>query len=162
VRLKEYDYSQAGAYFITICTRNRECLFGEITDGQMALNEIGQIVNDEWKRLSGRFFNINTAIYQIMPNHIHGIISVGATLAVALPRAGTSPAPTIGGIVGAYKSLADKQCRRLFSEKNEKMPALWQRSFYEHIIRDDEEYRRVAEYIVNNPVNWAEDSLWRG
>ena len=83
VRLKNYDYSQAGAYFITICTQNRECLFGEIIDAEMGLNEYGTIAKNEWVKLTYRYPNIELDVFQIMPNHIHGIITVGATLAVA-------------------------------------------------------------------------------
>jgi REP element-mobilizing transposase RayT len=164
IRLKEYDYSRSGAYYVTVCARNRECLFGEIIDGQMILNETGKIADAEWRQLHNRFYGIDTSVFQIMPNHIHGIIVVGATLAVAqtragATRAGASPAPTVGEIVGAYKSLVANGCRKLYDEKNEILGTLWQRNYYERIIRSDDEYRRIAEYIINNPANWEKDAL---
>lgn len=117
IRLKEYDYSQSGAYFVTICTQNRECIFGEIVDGQMALNDAGRTINEKWQELKTRFPNIELDEYLIMPNHFHGIILVGATLVVAQEttndRAGTRPAPTqgttISDVVGAFKSLTTDQ-----------------------------------------------------
>ena len=115
IRLKEYDYSQSGAYFVTVCTHNRECLFGEIVDGEMVLNDAGKMISEKWQELRIRFPHIELDECMIMPNHFHGIVIVGATLVVAqintvdTERAGTRPAPTrkttIGDIVGAFKSI---------------------------------------------------------
>ena len=177
VRLKNYDYSQAGAYFITICTQNRECLFGEIIDAKMGLNEYGTIAKNEWVKLTHRYPNIELDVFQIMPNHMHGIIAlVGATLAVAQNdsvaqnemivgndiRAGASPAPTktVGDIIGAYKSLVANGCLDIFKTKNETMGKLWQRNYHEHIIRDEQSYHRISEYIINNPENWTDDKFY--
>ena len=174
IRIKNYDYSQSGAYFITICTQNREFLFGEITDGEMVFHEYGVIACNEWNKLPTRFPNIELDFFQIMPNHIHGIIIVGATLAVAQnvgatlavaqhTRAGASPAPTttttttIGDIVGAYKSLVSNECLKIFKSKGEYMGKFWQRNYYEHIIRDDDQLNQIREYIQNNPLNWNSD-----
>lgn len=186
IRLKDYDYSQAGAYFVTICTQNRECLFGEIINGEMVLNEYGKIVYNEWIKLPGCNPYIELDVFQIMPNHIHGIISVGATLAVALnksivqnnnsgvnnsgtdyARAGASPAPTIktitvGNIVGSYKSSVANGCLKIFKSKNEYMGKLWQRNYYEHIIRNETETNKIREYIINNPLNWETDENYKG
>lgn len=173
IRLKNYDYSQAGAYFITICTQEKECLFGKIVDGEMVLNEYGAIVKNEWMKLLNRYFNIELDIFQIMPNHIHGIITVGATLAVALNnnvRAGASPAPTavvrnenvtVGNIVGTFKSLAANEILKLYKIRNEYMGRFWQRNYYEHVIRSDNELTLLREYIVNNPKKWAEDEYYK-
>jgi len=125
IRLKDYDYSQEGMYFITICCYNDTCYFGDIKQGEMQLNEYGQIAHDEWLKLPERFNRMEKDVFQIMPNHMHAIVSltpsVGAALAAARndktdqsvndQRAGASPAPTesfddtLGDIVGAYKSL---------------------------------------------------------
>ena len=154
----------------------------------MILNEYGQIAFDEWMKLPERFPNFELDVFQIMPNHIHAIISltnpatvVGATLAVApngdtVARngntvahdtigAGVNPAPTgtgtgVSDIVGAYKSLVSNGCLKIFKSKNEMMGKLWQRNFYEHIIRDEQSYQRIAAYIMNNPANWAEDKFY--
>jgi len=195
IRLKGYDYSQAGAYFITICIQDRKCLFGNIGKDEMVLNENGMIAYNEWEKLPERFVNMELDVFQIMPNHMHGIIvlnGVGATLAVAQNNndavvpvdktiittnddidgdwAGASPAPTepttIGDIVGAYKSLVANECLKIFKQKwAEVNPAptmgkLWQRNYYEHIIRDEQSYHRISEYIINNPANWKDDKFY--
>ena len=190
-RLKGYNYAQNGAYYVTICVRNRNCLFGEIVSGSIRLSEYGEIASEEWKRLGNRFQRVTFDVFQIMPNHIHSIIcidNVGATLAVALNvvgvdnsaahimdnpqnrtcanRAGASPAPTtittttVGNIVGAYKSLTYKRCLDLCKSKNETLGKLWQRNYYEHIIRNDAEYYRISDYIDNNPETWLNDEFW--
>ena len=181
IRLKGYDYSQAGVYFITICCQDRINRFGEIVgasladaqiaDAQMKLNENGQIAYNEWLKLSERFPNFELDVFQIMPNHMHGIIllnDVGATLSVAQNdaindgdiRVGASPAPTVGDIVGAYKSLVTNACLEIYKSKNELMGKLWQRNYHEHIIRDEQSYITISDYIINNPTKWAEDKFY--
>lgn len=184
IRLKGYDYAQAGLYFITICCQDRVCRFGDVVNGEMILNEYGQIAHDEWMKLSERFPNFELDVFQIMPNHLHGLLflSVGAPLADSLPsvgaplagalssagaqnpdeiRAGASPAPTVGEIVGAYKSLVANGCLSIYKSKNEIMGKLWQRNYYEHIIRNEQSYKRISEYITNNPVKWADDTFYQ-
>ena len=182
IRLKGYDYSQAGLYFITICCQDRICRFGKIENNEMILNEYGQIAFDEWMKLIERFSNFELDVFQIMPNHVHGIIRVGATLAVAQNdddigddiggnigdniggniRATARVVPTdIGmpGIVGAYKSLVVNGCLKIYKSKNKIMGKLWQRNYYEHIIRNEQSYQRISEYIINNPSKWKEDTF---
>ncbi len=170
IRLKGYDYSQAGAYFITICCDDRISRFGHIENGEMILNDYGQIAHNEWMILVERFTNFELDVFQIMPNHMHGIIvlnNVGATLAVAQNDvdlnliaqndmgnddeiwAGASPAPTnasIPDIVGAYKSLVANGCLEIFKSRNETMGKLWQRNYYEHIIRNEQSYETISNY----------------
>ena len=192
IRLKGYDYSQAGAYFITICCKDRKCRFGKIVVGAsvMELNECGQIAYDEWLKLSERFSNFELDVFQIMPNHMHGIIVlndiVGATLAVAqnavaqnavaqnVPNgiialndvgatardAPTTTNATIGDIVGAYKSLVANGCLDIYKTKNETMGKLWQRNYYEHIIRNEQSYQTISDYIINNPAKWKDDKFF--
>jgi len=217
IRLKGYDYSQAGLYFITICCQNRICRFGEIENGEMILNDFGKIAHDEWLKLPERYPKMFVDVFQIMPNHFHGIIvlendavavnPVGATLAVALDtknelsdpknetpntknelsdsetgafsvRAGASPAPTavvmtattpataihipntVGNIIGAYKSLVANQCLKICKLQDEYMGELWQRNYYEYIIRNDNSYQRIAKYIIHNPINWGNDKFY--
>ena len=206
IRLVGYDYSQVGLYFITICCEDRICRFGYIEDGKMTLNIYGKIAYDEWTKLPERFPNIELDVFQVMPNHIHGIIviTVGATLAVAqndsvapndigaqndidaqndmVAQNGTgiqndsgidnnrarvnrdngarvNRAPTIGNVIGAYKSLVTHGCLEIYKSKNEMMGKLWQRNYWEHIIRNDISYRRISEYIINNPVKWIDDKF---
>jgi len=154
IRLKDYDYSQAGAYFVTICAHNQRGLFGNIVNGEMKLSSIGKIVQREWNKTPARFPNVELDAFIIMPNHIHGILIVGATLVVAHDnRAGTRPAPTLGKIVGSFKSRCVRKCiqNRLNVDK------LWQRNYYEHIIRDEKDLNKIREYIINNPITWELD-----
>jgi len=181
IRLKGYDYSKAGAYFITICSENRICRLGNIAVGaglapaQMILNEFGQIAHNEWMKLLERFTNFELDVFQIMPNHIHGIIvlnTVGATLAVSQNdsdennisgldnSAGASPAPTVSDIVGAYKSLVANGCLDIYKSRNQTMGKLWQRNYYEHIIRNEQSYHTISNYIVNNPAKWNDDKFY--
>lgn len=139
VRLKGYDYSQAGLYFITICYQDRICRFGHIENGEMILNAYGKIAYDEWSKLPERFPNFEMDVFQIMPNHMHGIILlnetvvVGATLAVA--------PTTVSDIVGAYKSLVANGCMHIYKMINEMMGKLWYRNYYEHIIRNEQSFK---------------------
>lgn len=167
IRLKGYDYSKAGAYFITICCEDRLHRFGKVSDNEMILNELGTIAYNEWINLANRFSNFELDVFQIMPNHMHGIIvlsDVGATLAVAqeesaLNRATARVAPTISDIIGAYKSIVSNACLQLFKLHNKTMGKLWQRNYYEHIIRDARAYQNISNYIINNPSKWNEDKL---
>lgn len=168
IRLKGYDYSQEGLYFITICLQNREYRFGRIEHDKMILNEFGMIAHTEWEKLPGRFKNFELDVFQIMPNHMHGIIflkNVGAGFTPAPQRnanikAGASPAPTVSDIVGAYKSLVANGCLEVYQSTNETMGKLWQRNFYEHIIRNQQSYETISNYIVNNPAKWRDDKFY--
>ena len=266
IRLKGYDYSQKGLYFITICCQNRICRFGDVVDGEMALNEYGQIAYNEWLKLSDRFSNFELDVFQIMPNHMHGIIllnnvsvvgaAVGAVGAGFTPaqidlntqneldiknnldaqnggqydddittarvvravndiniknnldaqnvgqyddniratarvvravndinikndldvqnvgqyddniRATARVAPTVYDIVGAYKSLVANGCLEIWKSKWAGvtpvpiMGKLWQRNYYEHIIRNEQSYQMISNYIINNPAKWTNDKFY--
>ena len=173
IRLKGYDYSQAGLYFITICCQNRECRFGKIENDEMILNEFGNIAYTEWLKLPERFPNFKLDVFQIMPNHMHSIIAlndvfVGAGFTPAQNdnqpnddiRATARVAPTISDIVGAYKSLVANGCLNIYKSKNKSMGKLWQRNYHEHIIRNEQSYQTISEYIINNPVKWTEDKFY--
>ncbi len=141
IRLKGYDYSQVGLYFITICTQDRKCLFGKIENVEMVLIDAGMIANGEWVKLQERFTNFELDVFQIMPNHIHGIIlltetnvgagftparndnAIGDARATGNNRATARVAPTIGDIIGAYKSLVANECLQQFklNQQNEMM-----------------------------------------
>ncbi len=206
LRLKGYDYSRAGKYFITICCQDHKFRFGIIQNHTMVLNQFGRIAQNEWYKLPDRFYNLQLGAFQVMPNHIYAIIvlhdhtendtAAGATLAVApaavgpidndpvapvdvypvapidvypvdpdnnfaTAGAGASPAPavspanpTVGNIIGAYKSLVANECLKIFKSKNEKMGKLWQRNYYERIIRNDRAFNAISNYILNNPAKW--------
>jgi len=168
IRLKGYEYNRTGAYFVTICTRNRGCLFGNISDGQVVLNDAGRIIERVWEDLPSRFPFIELDTLGVMPNHVHGIIAiVGAGLAPpktrvrqaaplqALPKKGAaSSAPTLGDVVRAFKSISAIRVNRHLSRSGQ---PLWQRNYYEHIIRTDDEQNRIRQYIRDNLMGWLED-----
>lgn len=156
IRLKGYDYSQAGYYFITICSKDRKKCFGDISDGRggallhpiVELSKIGAILLEQWYELKNRYPIIGLDQFIIMPNHIHGIIIIDNELAEQ------SPAPTIGNIICAYKSITTKLSNRI---NNSPGRIIWQRNYYDHIIRDERELMKIRQYIINNPAKWQED-----
>ena len=190
IRLRGYDYSQAGAFFVTICSWNKQCLFGDVVDSDMRLNVIGRIAEEQWQAIPQRFPDVELDAFVVMPNHIHGIVvivgardrtaenratarvaptgsirnhdsdnetpAVGATLAVA--RSGT---PTVGNIVGAYKSLCVHQALTWIRHDSpgQILGKLWQRNYWEHVIRNEAELSGIREYICNNPLQWELDAL---
>ncbi len=156
IRLRDYDYSQSGAYFVTICTKNKECLLGDVVDGKIVLNDIGKFVQQCWLNIPEHFPNGTVDEYIIMPNHIHGIviITVGANNYSPLQNEQLfqSPSRTIGSIIRGFKIGVTK-----WSRQNTDMYTLWQRNYYEHIIRNEGDMNTILEYIVNNPLRWMED-----
>ncbi|EPR65297.1 transposase [Cyclobacterium qasimii] len=185
LRLTGYDYSQAGAYFITICCHKRIHRFGEIENNEMILNEYGTHAYNEWAKLPERFNNFVLDGFQIMPNHMHGIIILNAVEAGFTPsqiennnnEIGQPPGLTltisddindipirpnasVGDIVGAYKSLVANKCLKIFKLKNRMMGKFWQRNYYEHIVRNEQSYQTISKYIVNNPKKWGDDKFY--
>ena len=158
LRLEGFDYSKEGAYFVTICTRNGECLFGDVVNGKMRLNELGRMVQTVWDGLPERFPILDAFV--VMPNHVHGIlVLVGAGLALSQGGAASSAptrsaSTTLGTVVRAFKSISAIGVNRLLSRTGQ---SLWQRSYYEHIIRDEESLNRIREYIGTNPLRWQLD-----
>ncbi len=167
IRLPEYDYAQPGAYFITICTHQRACLFGKIVDGEMLLNEMGRLVQYEWNKTQQIRPEIELDQFVIMPNHFHAIIWVhdGRGTARRAPTGESTPEqfgkPVVGSIptiVRAFKSAVTRQIN--FYRNTPGMP-VWQRNYYERVIRNEVEMNAVREYIVNNPQQWALDAEYR-
>lgn len=189
IRLKGYDYAQAGAYFVTVCTHQRACLFGIVSDGQMDLNAAGQVAAQCWRAIPDHFPNVRCDEFVVMPNHIHGILwinapnppAVGANDYSPLPSAQRPPAvranndsprrpsavrannysprrrprgtsKTIGSIVRGFKIGVTKWMR-----ENDFDGPVWQRDYYEHIIREEESLNRIRQYILDNPARWATD-----
>ncbi len=160
-RLQNYDYSQEGYYFLTICTQNRMRYFGDINSGQMKLNRYGKIVRQCWLDLPNHYFNLSLDEWIIMPNHIHGI------LVIKNNKVGTND----GGVETGLKPVSTRRHGisefirgfKTFSSRriNETSPYelfRWQRSFYDHIIRDEESLDNIRMYIRNNPLKWALDT----
>ncbi len=142
---------------MTIVTHDRKSIFGRIINGDMELNDIGKMVKEVWMAIPDHFPNVEMGEYVIMPNHIHGIISitVEATHASPLPRISKGPMPgSIGAIIGSYKSAATRSFHKI---QNSHENSLWQRNYYEHIIRNERDYQAIYEYILANPINWEED-----
>lgn len=157
IRLRAYDYTQAGAYFITIVAQDRTMLFGDIAGGETQLNDFGRIVEDEWQKSSIVRREIALDLFIVMPNHVHGIVNiidcpVGATGRSPL-RSGPPPR-SLGAFVAGFKSAATKRINEL---RHTPAAPVWQRNYYEHVIRDDGELLRVREYIQNNPLQWEND-----
>ena len=158
IRLKSYDYSRAGAYFITICTHGRECILGDLVDGEMRLNEYGDIARGEWLNLPNRYPDIELDAAVIMPNHIHAIIAIHAVGVIhELPlRNDTKRRRTmlIPKIVGYVKMNSAK---RINQSRNTPGARIWQRNYHEHVIRDEADLARIRKYVANNPRKWDTD-----
>jgi putative transposase len=173
IRLPGYDYSAPGEYFITICAHERQCIFGEIVDHEMQLNEAGKIVWEEWQKTSVLRSNIELGAFVVMPNHIHAIIHILEEVDFVQPAIPSSPrrgdrpvAPTnargpsprsVGAIMAGFKSVVTTRINTL--RQTPGMP-VWQRNYYEHIISTEKEYLTIEAYIENNPANWMKDSLY--
>ena len=164
IRLQGYDYSQAGAYYVTIVTFHRDCLFGEIVNKEMILSNLGKIADECWRAIPDHFPFTEMGAYVVMPNHVHGIIvirndesiTVGATHASPLripnSRPHGAPRRSLGAIVGSFKSAVTKLIGREHSATG-----IWQRNYYEHIIRDEKDLQNKSDYIEANPMLWDED-----
>jgi REP element-mobilizing transposase RayT len=151
LRIKDYDYSLSGFYFITICTQRRKKLFGNIKDGEMIINNLGKAILDVWNSLPYRFPSISIDIFVVMPNHIHGIIIVGAQF-IAPESCIPGNSPKLGQVVRTFKAVSTYKVR-----KNLDPDFAWQRNYYEHVIRNEESLNRIREYIITNPLRWQMD-----
>jgi REP element-mobilizing transposase RayT len=156
LRLTGYDYSSSGAYFVTVCTADRRPLLGRIVDGEMQLNEYGRIVSQTWEWLAAHYDYVDLDAYVVMPNHLHGvlILSDDCRGRSRTPPTIIVPRKPLGRLVGAFKTVSAKQMNQLRGTPG---ADLWQRNYYEHIIRSDAELDRIREYIVNNPAQWSLD-----
>jgi putative transposase len=162
-RLSGYDYTQNGAYMVTVCTAGRECLFGEIIDdGEMMLNTLGCVVEDNWFKSANIRKEIILDAFVVMPNHIHGIIMmigeppVGAHGRAPLPQTAAlyRPPRSLGSFVAGFKSAVTSQINRI--RETPHMP-IWQRSFHDKIIWNESMLNGIRTYIENNPTNWVSD-----
>jgi REP element-mobilizing transposase RayT len=164
LRLQGYDYTNPGAYFITVSTWNRECLFGGIVNGLMKVNEYGEIVRDEWVRTEDVRPNISLDEFVIMPNHFHGILFINddgrytsrGTLqrAPTVERFGKPVSNSIPTIVRLFKSTTTKQINLI---RNHPGMPVWQRNYYEHVVRNEKELFKIRKYIKDNPLQWELD-----
>lgn len=171
IRLSGYDYTQPGVYFVTLCTQNRECFFGEIINGKMILNEYGKIVDACWAAIPEHFNHVMLDTYVVMPNHVHGIITimvrngsgVGARHAVPLPSDLSSNSfesfgkPVRGSIPTVIRSFKSAVAKRVNQIRDTPGISIWQRNFHERVIRDERELNQIREYVNHNPLSWDLD-----
>lgn len=178
IRLKGYDYASEGPYFVTIVVQGRQCLFGEIVDGKMHLNQCGVIIQKWWNEIPKHFPNMKLGAFIIMPNHIHGIIFItnerrGEVLSPrndqdpnnsfpdqekTLIQGGETPTqrrPSLGQTIAYFKYQSTKEVNSV--EGKGIIIKLWQRNYYEHIIRNEKELQQKANYILTNPSRWKDD-----
>lgn len=170
IRLQGYDYASAGAYYVTIVAWQRECLFGEVVNKEMVLSKLGLVAEQQWEKLPKRFPNIELGAYMIMPNHMHGIIVIADGRGTAgslnvLDDGSSRRAPTqeqfqkpvkgsVPTIIRSYKSAVSYRIN--FMRRTDGVP-VWQRNYYEHIIRNQTDLQNKTDYIAANPLLWDED-----
>ncbi len=175
IRLRGYDYTQAGAYFVTIVAHERACLFGEIVDDVMHLNDLGHAVAEDWQQLAHRFPRAECDVSIVMPNHLHGIIvlagrgeaSAGSSsIITGISAADASPLRPTGTVAGSLGALIQNfkstSTRRINALRQTPGGRVWQRNYFEHIIRNERDLNRIREYIIYNPLKWALDSEYPG
>lgn len=178
VRLRGNDYGREGMCFVTICTYQRALIFGSITDGQMELSPFGVIAYQEWEQLPERWPHVTLGAFQVMPNHMHGILVIERPVSgsvVISSDAPTDPSedipfskiqwaarPSLGQIIGAYKSSVSTECLRYHKENAPGvwLDKIWQRNYDDRLIRDAKMWENVTRYIINNPENWKSDMFF--
>jgi putative transposase len=152
IRLKGFDYSRSAVYFVTICVQNRECLLGTISQHKMLLNDSGQMVAAEWLALTSRFPSVILDEFVVMPNHFHGIVYISSD---------SADRPTLGKIIGAFKSIVTDHY--ITGVKTQGWipfdQRLWQRNYYEHIVKNESALHSIQQYVRDNPLTWLTDSL---
>jgi REP element-mobilizing transposase RayT len=189
IRLREFDYRNAGAYFVTICAFQRECLFGEVVDGEMRLNGLGVATEACWRAITNHFPNVQLDEFVIMPNHLHGIMdittseSVGSNVGAkqassaspgfdncgnnvddcnkgeaggsfASPLRDGTVSGSLGAVIQNFKSVSTRKINKI---RNNPGCPVWQRNYYEHVIRNEADLANIRQYIVNNPLKWDLD-----
>ncbi|MBA3874149.1 MAG: transposase [Anaerolineae bacterium] len=155
-RLQSYDYSQEGAYFVTICTHHREPLFGKIQSGELSLSAMGNAAFEDWQKIPSHYPSVELDGFVVMPNHIHGIIFlVGEGF---IPPAVATPPKSIylSQVIAGYKAGVTRQINRI----NSYTSSIWQRSFHDHIIRSEPELNHIRHYVANNPSLWEQDKFY--
>lgn len=151
-RLKHHDYSEDGAYFVTICTSNRDYHFGDVAEGEMILNAYGHLATACWLLIPRHYQQVQLDFYVVMPNHVHGIVILNqGNLPVEKRR-------DLGHIIGTYKAAVTRQVNQL---ETSIVGSLWQERFHDHVIRNEADLNRIREYVVNNPKLWEQNTFYK-
>ena len=187
-RLQHWDYGWNAAYFVTICTHNRQCFFGEISNGKMELSEMGKTATIYWMEIPDHFPFVNLGAFVVMPNHIHGIVVIDKPQTVNAPIPDPVETPNLGvstngvangvtnNVANGVTNMNDKnndpwkpgtlgviinQYKRKCTIESRKIDPefAWQSRFHDHIIRDEKSYQNISQYIINNPANWDDDKF---
>jgi REP element-mobilizing transposase RayT len=165
IRLMGFDYRDAGAYFVTICTFRRACVLADVVDDRVSLTAVGSVVESAWRTIPGYFPHFGLEGYVVMPNHLHGILVLqDAHRAKHPPKADASPLQpprskgtqpgSVQAVIQTFKAIST---RRFHALPGMKLNRLWQRGFYDHVIRDEAELNRIRAYVEENPLRWALD-----
>ncbi len=168
-RLIDYDYTQSGAYFVTICTHDRMHLFGRVDDGEMVCNLMGEIVHEQWIQTSVLRDYVELDTFVVMPNHFHGILIIiesEENRRGMMHHAPTNPKRefsksiprSLSSIIGTFKASVTRQINRL---PNAPDHPIWQRNFHDHIIRNPDDLNRLREYVLYNPASWEVDIFYK-
>lgn len=186
IRLKDYDYTQPGGYYVTIVTHQRECLFGEIVNGEMCLNNLGKVIKQQWEKLAARFVFVELGAFVVMPNHIHGVIIIHDRRGTAkngnqnniethrcaptaemqnnaepfhrAPTAEQFGKPVAGSIPTIIRSYKSAVTLRINLMRRTEGQPVWQSNYYEHVIRNQADWEQINAYIEANPFRWDEDN----
>lgn len=159
IRLPEHDYAAGGTYFITICTANRTCLFGNVVDEQMVLNQLGRAVDEEWRRSAHVRPGTELHDYVVMPNHFHALVTINQPEEGVLLYAPTgerkfaSPKRGLASLVRGFKGAVTRRAKQLLPA----LTSLWQGDYFERLIRSEREFAVRQQYIIENPMRWADD-----
>lgn len=157
-RLHNYDYTRGGVYFLTICTYRLAQIFGHVLDGNVVLNDLGRLVDEEWRKAADVRPTIEVDLHVVMPNHIHGILFKSESQRTSLSADKTTlPPDSLGSIVAQFKSVVTKRSRQLANPPS--MP-IWKRNYYDHIVRNEQDLDRIRRYIMANPARWSEDEYF--
>jgi REP element-mobilizing transposase RayT len=157
IRLRGFDYSQTGAYFVTVCTTRRLCLLGDIEDVEERLSPVGQVVRLRWQNLPRHTPGLTIDAWVVMPNHLHGIVVLSGPTVIGAPGVHPLPGPkpgSLGAAIGGFKSAVS---REIAAKHLSPVRPLWQPSYYERVIRNDQELDAIRRYIADNPLRWDDD-----
>lgn len=166
IRLRNYDYRRCGVYFVTICAHQKRKLFGTVFDGIVSLSSVGEIVSDEWRRIAQARANVEIDHYVVMPNHLHGLLIIAERINANSDQCSDGPlsaqqrgvpASSLGSIINQFKGAVS---RSVWSNLMHSRTQIWQRNYYDHIVRDEASLNEIRKYIIENPARWHNDSLY--